>query len=446
MKKILLHARNPRGIIGIIDVVRKNRIKTMAQIITLLSITLSAIIFGILIALYKKFSDLHTRLDERERNQNDLRESLARSSQEQRDYLMRVLKEQREEQLELRNKFSEQQFQNLKHLTDSLQKNFNTIQNQIGAVLKTSTENLDSRLRKLTEDTNQRLKEINNRVEQRITESFEKTTATFTDVIKRLALIDEAQKNISKLSSEVVNLQEILADKRSRGVFGEVQLEALIKNVLPEKHFSFQYTLSNNKRADCILFLPAPTGNIVIDAKFPLESFQKFSDFQIPEHERTAARSQFKNDIKKHVQDIMEKYIISGETSEGAVMFIPAEAIFAEIHAHHSDLVEHAHRNNVWMVSPSTMMALLTTVRAILKDEDTRKQAHLIREHLLRLSKDFERFQVRMDKLAQHVNQAHTDVEDVYRASKKITVRFSKIEKAELGREIETPVLLEEEN
>ena len=424
----------------------------MPSVIIILSSLLILIAVGF---LFIQLMKLNTRLEERERVNNEFKENLAKTLQTQReelrDYLARQLKEQREEQvglrenltrllkeqrdeqIELRSKFDKNQLENLKHIIDSLQKGTSEIRNQITEVLKQNTQILDARLHKLTDDTNARLNEINNRVEKRLAESFEKTTATFTDVVKRLALIDEAQKNITKLSGDVVSLKEILADKRSRGAFGEVQLESLIRNVLSEKTFAFQYTLSNSKRADCVLFLPEPTGNIIIDAKFPLENFQRLADFNLPESERLQAQKQFRNDIYKHIHDIAEKYIIEGETSTGAIMFIPAEAIFAEIHAHHPDIVETSHRANVWMVSPTTMMAVLTTVKAVLKDAATRQQAHLIREHLLRLKDEFERFQERMTKLAQHVKQAHDDIQDVHTTSKKITNQFSKIEKVELG-------------
>src|SRR5262249_44475929 len=153
-----------------------------------------------------------------------------------------------------------------------------------------------------------------------------------------------------------------------------VQLSALIHNMIPEQHFSFQHLLSNHKRPDCMLFLPEPTGNIAIDAKFPLENYRHLINSSLSEAEKTQAERQFKIDIRKHIQDIADKYIIPGETADGAVMFIPAEAIFAEIHAHHSDLVEFAQRAKIWMVSPTTMMAILTTARAVLKDAATRKQ------------------------------------------------------------------------
>lgn len=276
------------------------------------------------------------------------------------------------------------------------------------------------------------LQYLTGEVNKRLSDGFEKTTATFTDIVKRLALIDEAQKKITELSGNVVSLQEILTDKRSRGAFGEVQLSALVTNMIPQKHFSFQHTLSNGKRADCVLFLPEPTGTIAIDSKFPLENYQRFTDFALLEHERRVAEQLFKQDVKKHIQDVASKYILPKETADGAILFIPAEAVFATIHAEHPDLVEFAHRARVWMVSPTTLMAVLTTVRAVIKDEATREQVHMIQQHLIALAKDFARFQTRMDNLSKHISQVHLDVDDIQASAKKMTSRFQKIETVQL--------------
>ncbi len=287
-------------------------------------------------------------------------------------------------------------------------------------------------LSKHTEEVSVRLKEINYHVERRLSEGFEKTTATFTDIVKRLALIDDAQKKLSELSSSVVNLQEILVDKRSRGAFGEVQLKSLIQNILPPDHYTFQHTLSNGTRVDCMLFLPEPTGNVAIDSKFPLENYQIMTDFDTSEFERKKAQQTFRGDIKKHIVDIANKYILSGETAEGAILFIPAEAVFAEIHAHFPDLVELAHRSNVWMTSPTTMMAILTTARAVLKDSATKQHIHIIQQHLRDLAEDFGRFEIRMNNLAKHIDLAHRDVQQVHTSAKKITTRFIQIEKGDV--------------
>lgn len=321
----------------------------------------------------------------------------------------------------------------IKILQDTLHKGIQETRAQVKDALTHYSDDLGKRVDSLTATTDLRLKEINEQVEKRLAAGFEKTTETFSDVMKRLALIDAAQKKITELSSSVMSLQDILNDKRSRGTFGEVQLSALIRNVIPEQHFSFQHTLSNGKRADCMLLLPEPTGNVAIDAKFPLENFRLLMDGALGDADRRQVEQQFKIDIRKHIQDIAEKYIIPGETADGAVMFIPAEAIFAEIHAHYPDLVEIAYRAKVWLVSPTTMMAILTTARAVLKDAATRQQVHIIQKHLHSLAGDFERFQKRMDNLARHIAQAHTDVEQVHTSAKKITERFGQIEQVELA-------------
>ncbi|VVC76224.1 DNA recombination protein RmuC [Aquicella siphonis] len=331
-----------------------------------------------------------------------------------------------------RARFDERQMDTLKVLQDTLQKGVQENRQQVKESLTDYAKELGARVSLLAQTTETKLQEINQQVEKRLAEGFEKTNETFGDVIKRLALIDAAQRKISELSDSVMSLQEILNDKRSRGTFGEVQLSALIHNMIPEQHFSFQHTLSNHRRPDCVLFLPEPSGNIAIDAKFPLENFRLLIDSSLPDAERQQAEKQFKTDIRKHIQDIADKYIIPGETSDGAVMFIPAEAVFAEIHAHHADLVDFAQNAKVWMVSPTTMMAILTTARAVLKDAATRKQMHVIQKHLNMLAMDFERFQSRMDNLAKRIAQAHTDVDQIHISSRKITQRFVQIEKADL--------------
>ncbi len=333
---------------------------------------------------------------------------------------------------EHRQQFDKHQLNSLKILQDSLQQGMFSIRQQLTDTLNNNTETLNHRVSQLTETTEQRLREISTQVEVRLSEGFAQTTATFTDIIKRLALIDEAQKRITELSTNVVSLQEVLADKRSRGAFGEVQLNALLYNVLPEAHFSLQHTLSNGKRADCVLFLPEPTGTIAIDAKFPLESYRRITDINLPETERTEAVKQFRQDIRRHIQDVAGKYIISGETSDGAMLFIPAEAVFAEIHAHYYDVVEEAQKLRVWLVSPTTMMAILTTARAVLKDAATREQVHIIQKYLAELAKDFTRFQQRMQNLARHIEQAHGDIQEVKTSADKISNRFEKIERVEL--------------
>lgn len=366
-------------------------------------------------------------------NQHQITTLLSNGQMQQQQTLAQFKEQLQQELTKHRTNFDQHQLNNLKILQESLQNSLYSLRQQLTETLNQNAESIGKWLDKLTQTTDDRLKEITGQVEKRLNAGFEKTTATFTDVIKRLALIDEAQKKITELSSNVMNLQEVLADKRSRGAFGEVQLSALLRNMLPESHFALQHTLENGKRADCILFLPEPTGNVVIDAKFPLENYQRMANNQLSESERKTAEQQFRLDIRKHMQDIASKYIIPGVTADGAMMFIPAEAIFAEIHAHYPELIEESQRCHVWFVSPTTMMAILTTARAVLKDAATRKQVHIIQEHLRYLSKDFERFQKRMDNLAKHIDQAHEDVKDVQVSAEKISSRFGKIEKVEIA-------------
>ncbi|MEH6461323.1 DNA recombination protein RmuC [Chitinimonas sp. JJ19] len=293
--------------------------------------------------------------------------------------------------------------------------------------LRRTTEQLTQSITLLSEGVDKRLEQISGKVSERLDEGFKKTNETFASVMARLATIDEAQKKIDGLTSNVVSLQELLGDKRSRGAFGEVQLEHLVSNVLPASCYQLQAVLSNGTRADCILKLPEPTGTVAVDSKFPLENYHRMFGTSV-ESERLMAQRQFKVDVKKHIDAISDKYIVAGETADGAVMFIPAEAVFAEIHAYHPDLVQYAMGKRVWIVSPTTMMAVLNTARAVIKDVETRQQVHIIKAALSRLSEDFRRFDTRMKNLATHIRQAHEDAQQVQISSEKISKRFVEIE------------------
>ena len=299
------------------------------------------------------------------------------------------------------------------------------LQLALGANLGETTEKLGAKI-------DQRLDQIAGKVNERLEEGFKKTNETFVNVMQRLATIDEAQKKIETLTGSVVSLQELLGDKRSRGAFGEVQLEALVRNVLPNQAFEMQYTLSNGMRVDCVLKLPAPTGLVCVDSKFPLENYKLMLDPKANEADRAIAQKAFRADVRRHVDAIASKYIIDNETSDGAVMFVPAEAVFAEIHAYHSEVVDYAIGKRVWIVSPTTLMAVLNTARAVLKDVETRKQIHVIKEALARLAVEFGRFDDRLKKLADHIRQAHEDAERIQITGGKITQQFQRIESAEL--------------
>ena len=358
------------------------------------------------------------RLDVSERN---LREEIS----SQREKIFQASLQQTQAMQNNFNSFSSSltkaQLQSLEAVQNSLRTNINSLEDKM-------TVSLD----KVSKSTEERLITIGSQVDSKLNQNFEKSNATFTDIIKRLALIDNAQQKITELSNNVVSLQEILSDKRSRGAFGEIQLNSLIKNMLPPNSYSFQYSFSTGVRADCVLFLPEPTGTIAIDAKFPLESYNKLTDVSLSDDIREKSRSQFRLDLKKHIKDIQEKYIIANETTDGAILFLPAEAVFAEIHAHFPEIISQSQQAKVWITSPTTIMAILTTARAVIKDDATKKQIHIIQEHLRLLATDFERFDKRMDNLAKHINQANQDVSQVQTSAKKISQRFEKIDAVEI--------------
>lgn len=307
-------------------------------------------------------------------------------------------------------------------------------QELLQATLRNITQQLGERAETMTKTVSERLEQISGKVNERLEEGFKKTNETFTSVMTRLAVIDDAQKKIEGLTTNVVSLQELLGDKRSRGAFGEVQLEALVRNLLPPTAYAFQYALvaGARERVDCALFLPEPTGTVAVDSKFPLENYHRGFNTDLAPMERDAAQREFGRDVRKHVDAISEKYIVPGVTSDGAVMFVPAEAVFAEIHAYHSDVVDYAQAKRVWIVSPTTLMAILNTARAVLKDVETRRQIHVIQEALKSLAVEFERFDDRMQRLATHIRQAHEDAQLVQTTSQKISKQFQRIEQAEL--------------
>lgn len=266
-----------------------------------------------------------------------------------------------------------------------------------------------------------------------------KTTETLTDLRERLAKIDVAQQKISSLSEQVVSLQEVLSNKQARGAFGEIQLNDLVVSILPPNAYIFQASLSNGKKADCLLNLPNPPGAIVIDAKFPLESYYALRHAET-DREKLEAERFFKASVLKHIKDIADKYILVGETAESALMFLPSEAIYAELHANFIDVVETSYKAKVWIVSPTTLMATLNTVRAVLKDAHMREQAGVIQKEVGILIDDIGRLDERIESLGRHFKQAGDDIDSIKVSSGKINRRVQKIEAIELG-ENEPPAL-----
>ncbi len=250
----------------------------------------------------------------------------------------------------------------------------------------------------LTKSANERLDAVSKRLGGNMDKSTQTTTKAMTDLREHLARIDVAQKNIAELSGQVVSLQEVLSNKQARGAFGEIQLNHLVTNILPPSAYQFQATLGNGTRCDCLLTLPNPPGAIAIDAKFPLESYHALRNVE-DDGAKTLAERAFRQAMVKHIDDISKKYIIPGETAESALMFLPSEAVYAELHASFGDVVEKSYRARVWIVSPTALMATLNTVRAILKDARMREQAGVIQTELLTLLKDVERLDDRVEKL-----------------------------------------------
>jgi len=280
-----------------------------------------------------------------------------------------------------------------------------------------------------------RMDNINKKVHERIDQNFEKTNKTFNDVITRLSKIDEAQKKIDNLSTDIISLESILTDKKTRGIFGEVNLNNILANVFGEKNekiYKLQYHLPNDTIADSVIFAPEPMGIIAIDSKFPLENYRIMVDKNASDSERGVAYKQFKIDVKKHIDAISSKYIIPNITGNSAMMFIPAEAIFAEINAYHTDLIDYAYKRRVWLVSPTTLISTLTMILMVIQNMERDKYANIIHEELNKLGLEFTRFKDRFDKLSRSIQTVNKDVENFQITTDKIKKRFDSISNVEV--------------
>ena len=258
----------------------------------------------------------------------------------------------------------------------------------------------------------ERLAKVQLQMNENLSHSSRRTAQSLGDLQQRLSTIDKAQEKITKLSGDVLSLQDILSNKQTRGAFGEIQLTDIVSKALPSDGFELQATLSTGKRADCLIKLPNPPGPIVIDSKFPLEAYEALRNAS-SETETSSAVRLFRTSVRKHIKDISEKYIVEGETADGAILFLPSEAVYAELHANFSDLVREGFSARVWIVSPTTCMATLNTMRAILKDARVREQADAIRNELTLLYQDVDRLGVRVESLDRHFNQAAKDISDI---------------------------------
>jgi len=296
--------------------------------------------------------------------------------------------------------------------------------------------NIQNSFDKLEEKIDRRLILINEKVNERLDENFIKTNKTFENVIERLSRIDEAQKKIDNLSGDIISLQSILTDKKSRGIFGEVNLRHILSNVFGEKNekiYSLQYTLPNTTIADAVIFAPEPLGTIAIDSKFPLEHYQIMVDKTKGQLERQLSEKQFKADVKKHIDDISNKYIIPGVTSNQAIMFLPAEAIFAEINAYHSDLVQYAYKRSVWITSPTTLISTMTTIQVLVTNIERDKYAKIVHDELTKLGIEFGRYRERWMKLSRSIELVSKDAENLNITTDKITKKFEAISDVKLN-------------
>ena len=316
------------------------------------------------------------------------------------------------------------------NITERLGKLETNVIKELGEFKSGVSTNLNNDFEKLNDRIEHKLNMINDHVNERLDVNFEKTNKTFTSVLERLSKIDEAQKKIDSLSTDILSLQSILTDKKTRGIFGEVNLKHILVSVFGEnndKIYKLQYTFETGVIADCVLFAPKPLGMVAIDSKFPLDNYRLMIDKKAGIVERQNAEKNFKSDVKKHIDAIASKYIIKGVTSNQAIMFLPAEAIFAELNAYHPDIIDYAYKKRVWLASPTTLMSTLTTIELVIKNIEKDKYTSVIHEELNKLSVDFKRYKERWDKLSRSIDAVSRDANDIHITTDKISKRFDVI-------------------
>ena len=316
------------------------------------------------------------------------------------------------------------------NITERLGKLETNVIKELGEFKSGVSTNLNNDFEKLNDRIEHKLNMINDHVNERLDVNFEKTNKTFTSVLERLSKIDEAQKKIDGLSTDILSLQSILTDKKTRGIFGEVNLKHILVSVFGEnndKIYKLQYTFETGVIADCVLFAPEPLGMVAIDSKFPLDNYRLMIDKKAGIVERKNAEKNFKSDVKKHIDAIASKYIIKGVTSNQAIMFLPAEAIFAELNAYHPDIIDYAYKKRVWLASPTTLMSTLTTIELVIKNIEKDKYTSVIHEELNKLSVDFKRYKERWDKLSRSIDAVSRDANDIHITTDKISKRFDVI-------------------
>ncbi|WP_170562227.1 DNA recombination protein RmuC [Ruegeria atlantica] len=315
----------------------------------------------------------------------------------------------------------------LQHVSDTQANTQVQVIQTVESRLSSVQQQMNDRLADNAMKSARALAEMQERMKESLHGSSKQTATSLTQLQERLAAIDKAQDNITKLSGDVLSLQDILSNKQTRGAFGEIQLNDIVSKALPSDSFRLQATLSNGRRADCLINLPNPPGPIVIDSKFPLEAYEALIG-STNDMELKAAVQMFRSTVRKHITDIAEKYILDGETADGALMFLPSEAVYAELHAKFPELVQESFSKRVWIVSPTTCMATLNTMRAILKDARMREQAGAIRKELGLLHKDVERLGDRVSNLDRHFGQAAKDISEIKISAEKAGRRAQRLD------------------
>lgn len=405
--------------------------KELEIIILILCIINMGLLFYVLFRKNNQGNKLELKQDLKEMTSEIALKMMAQQG-ELKEHLAKQIGENNEKMLSLYNGFS-------KGLGDTLNKEQAELKEHLAKQIGQNNEKMLSMYnnfsKELAEWLNKAIKELNEKVDLRLNEGFKKTNETFQGILERISKIDEAQKKIEQLSTNIISLQDILSDKKSRGCYGEIQLHTILASVFGDKNdkvYRLQQTLPNGSIADSVLNCPQPLGMVCIDSKFPLENYQRMMDKTISQVEREGYEKAFKVDVKKHIDAISTKYIIKDVTSDQAILFLPAEAIFAEINAYHPDLVSYAQKRRVWLTSPTTLIATLTTIEVILRNIERDKHAKEIQIELGKLSEEFARYRTRWDNLSKSITKVGKEVEEINTTTEKITKKFDSIQKVEL--------------
>ena len=359
------------------------------------------------------------------------------------EHMAKEIGSNNEKMLNLYNNFSSELVNKINKEEAELKEH---IAKQIGDNNTKMSEMYNKFAKDLNDSLSKSIKELNEKVETKLSDGFKQTNETFQGILERISKIDEAQKKIEQLSTNIISLQDILADKKSRGCFGEIQLHNILASVFGDKNdkvYKLQHKIAEGAQPDAILYTPEPLGMVCIDSKFPLENYQRMMDKTISETERKLYEKEFKKDVRAHIDTIASKYIIKDVTSDQAIMFLPAEAIFAEINAYHPDIVTHAQSKRVWLTSPTTLMATLTTIEVVLRNIERDKHTKEIQIELGKLSEEFSRYRTRWDNLSKSIVKVNKEIEEINTTTKKITNKFNAINKVELTLEEEIQMIEE---